>query len=274
MTAVWSSTAITELFGCRYPLQAAAMGGLGTPDLAVAVAGAGGIGMPPGTGGVAGTHLRPVGHAPVQLGVHQRGDVDPVDHDVAHLAGDLDADELDATHAAPVEAGAAEGGAPEVDPLEARSAEVLLAEPGHDPHATRHAAAMTSPVGPWPEETIPILRVTDADVAVRWYERLGFEEEWRHRYEPGFPAFVSVRRGGDGPGVRLFLSEHRGDAVPGATVYLRVDDVAPIAAEFAVDVEDAVSRLEVRLTDPDGNRLSIGARTGRPAEGYTYNGRG
>jgi catechol 2,3-dioxygenase-like lactoylglutathione lyase family enzyme len=129
---------------------------------------------------------------------------------------------------------------------------------------------MDAPPDPWPEETIPVLRVADADVAVRWYERLGFREEWRHRYEPSFPAFVSVRRGGDGPGVRLFLSEHRGDATPGGSVYVRVEDVAPIAAEFDVEVHDAVSRLEVHLTDPDGNGLSIGARTGKPADGYTY----
>jgi catechol 2,3-dioxygenase-like lactoylglutathione lyase family enzyme len=124
-------------------------------------------------------------------------------------------------------------------------------------------------VDPWPDETIPVLRVSDADVSVPWYERLGFREEWRHRYEPGFPAFVSVCRG-DGSGVRLFLSEHRGDATMGASVYLRVDDVASVAAEFGVEVEDAVSRAEVRLTDPDGNRITASARTGRPADGYTY----
>src|SRR5215831_5275094 len=47
----------------------------------------------------------------------------------------------------------------------------------------------------WLEETVPILRVEDAGAAVRWYERLGFEEEWTHRFEPGFPAFTCVRRG-------------------------------------------------------------------------------
>jgi catechol 2,3-dioxygenase-like lactoylglutathione lyase family enzyme len=129
---------------------------------------------------------------------------------------------------------------------------------------------MTPSVDPWPEETIPVLLVADADVAVRWYERLGFHEEWRHRYEPGFPAFVSVRRGDDRAGVRLFLSEHRGDGSPGASFSLRVDDIALIAAEFGVEVHDAGSRLEVHLTDPDGNGLSIGARTGQPAGGYTY----
>ena len=45
------STRITELFGCRYPLQAAGMGGLSAPDLALAVAGAGGIGMLSGIDG-------------------------------------------------------------------------------------------------------------------------------------------------------------------------------------------------------------------------------
>lgn len=38
-------TRITEMFGCRHPLQQAGMGGIATPDLAIAVAGAGGIGM-------------------------------------------------------------------------------------------------------------------------------------------------------------------------------------------------------------------------------------
>jgi hypothetical protein len=53
-------------------------------------------------------------------------------------------------------------------------------------------------------------------------------------------------------------------------VHLRVEDVAPIAAEFDAEIEDAVSRVEVRLVDPDGNRIRIGAPTGRPAPGYTY----
>jgi nitronate monooxygenase len=39
------ATRITELFGCPHPLQQAGMGGVGTPDLALAVADAGGIGM-------------------------------------------------------------------------------------------------------------------------------------------------------------------------------------------------------------------------------------
>ena len=61
------------------------------------------------------------------------------------------------------------------------------------------------------ERAIPVLRVAHADVALPWYRLLGFEEQWRHQFDPGFPVFVSVQRGD----VELYLSEHEGDAVPG-----------------------------------------------------------
>lgn len=66
-----------------------------------------------------------------------------------------------------------------------------------------------SEVGP-EEKVIPILRVQDADVAVAWYKRLGFQQTSVHRFEPGFPAFVTIERGP----MQLFLSEHKGDARP------------------------------------------------------------
>lgn len=105
------------------------------------------------------------------------------------------------------------------------------------------------------DEIIPILRVGDSVKAVAWYNRLGFTEEWVHRFEPTLPAFVSVARGG----VRLFLSEHTGDAHPGTLVYLRLTDVDAIAAEFGAVVENAPWGRELELRDPDGNRLRIGA---------------
>jgi catechol 2,3-dioxygenase-like lactoylglutathione lyase family enzyme len=122
----------------------------------------------------------------------------------------------------------------------------------------------------WPEETVPILHVADAGAALRWYGRLGFDEEWTHRFEPDFPAFVSIRRGNPGTGVRIFLSEHRGDAEPNGLLYLRVSDIAPIATEFGVEINDSGARYEVDLVDPDGNRVRVGAPTGRREPGYTY----
>ena len=75
---------------------------------------------------------------------------------------------------------------------------------------------------------MPILRVADADAAVRWYERLGFTKQWEHRFDPDCPAFVSIAHGG----ARLFLSEHRGDARPDTLVGLYVSDVNAVEAEF------------------------------------------
>ena len=72
------------------------------------------------------------------------------------------------------------------------------------------------------------------------------------------PAFVSVARGR----VRLFLSEHRGDARPDTLVYLRLDAVEEIAAEFGVTVGEAPWAREIELRDPDGNRLRVGTPTG------------
>jgi catechol 2,3-dioxygenase-like lactoylglutathione lyase family enzyme len=104
------------------------------------------------------------------------------------------------------------------------------------------------------DEVIPILLVQDAAKAVDWYRRLGFEQEWVHRFGPEFPAFASVVRGR----TRLFLSEHKGDARPDTLIYIRVSDVRVVAKEFGVEVEEQPWAHECYLTDPDGNRLRIG----------------
>ena len=103
------------------------------------------------------------------------------------------------------------------------------------------------------EEVIPILHVADAAAAVAWYGRLGFTQQWEHRFEPGLPAFVEVARGP----VKLFLSEHKGDARPDTLVYLRIRDVDAVADEFGVQPEDAPWAREIELRDPDGNRLRV-----------------
>lgn len=108
------------------------------------------------------------------------------------------------------------------------------------------------------EEVIPIIRVEAADVALKWYELLGFAAQWEHRFEPHLPAFVEVMRGP----VRLFLSEHEGDARPDTLIYLRVSDVDEIAGRFGMSPEATPWAREIELRDPDGNRLRIGTPLG------------
>ena len=106
-------------------------------------------------------------------------------------------------------------------------------------------------------DVVPILRVRDAAAAVAWYRRLGFEQQFEHRFEPHFPAYVGIRR----EGAQLHLSEHAGDATPDTLVYVWVDEIDPIATEFGVAVSDQEWGREIHLTDPDGNRLRIAEPT-------------
>jgi hypothetical protein len=102
-------------------------------------------------------------------------------------------------------------------------------------------------------DVIPILRVADALVAADWYAQLGFTVEFVHRFERHLPAYVGIRR----DGARLHLSEHDGDARPDTLVFVWVDDVDRIAAQFGTTVDDQPWGRELRLRDLDGNRLRI-----------------
>jgi len=106
------------------------------------------------------------------------------------------------------------------------------------------------------EELVPIFRVKDAQKTAQWYARLGFEVEGEHRFAPGMPLYLFLKRGN----IRLHLSEHKGDARPNSLVYLYVHDVDAIAAEFNAEIVKQPWAREVKLTDPDGNRLRIGER--------------
>ncbi len=108
------------------------------------------------------------------------------------------------------------------------------------------------------EELVPILHVKDGHETARWYARLGFVIEGEHRFEPGLPLYLFLRRGA----TALHLSEHKGDARPNTLVYFYVDDVDAIAQEFDAKIEDQPWAREVQLTDPDGNRWRIGERKG------------
>lgn len=105
-----------------------------------------------------------------------------------------------------------------------------------------------------PQEVIPVVRVSDAARAVAWYERLGFLQEWEHRFEPEFPAFVSIARGH----ARIYLSEHDGDAPPDTLLYIRHSELDDVAKLLGATIEQQPWGRELETRDPDGNRLRIG----------------
>ena len=95
---------------------------------------------------------------------------------------------------------------------------------------------------------MPVLYVEEAARAVAWYERLGFQKEWEHQFEPGFPWFVSVARGDR---VRLYLSEHKGDARPNTLIHLYVADIDRVSDEFGIPVdEEGLAGARVRPRGP------------------------
>ena len=102
-------------------------------------------------------------------------------------------------------------------------------------------------------DIVPIFLVADAAASVRWYARLGFEQVFEHRFAPDLPAYVGIRR----EDAQLHLSEHEGDATPNSLVYVWVDAVDPLAAEFGATVDEMPWARDFEIADPDGNRLRI-----------------
>jgi catechol 2,3-dioxygenase-like lactoylglutathione lyase family enzyme len=105
----------------------------------------------------------------------------------------------------------------------------------------------------------PILHCDDAMRTAEWYGRLGFVVAAVHGSEAGAPLFVTLHAGD----LWIFLSEHEGDARPDTLVYLHVDDVDDVARAFGTEAQNAPWGMrEVHLTDPDGNRVRVGAGLG------------
>jgi catechol 2,3-dioxygenase-like lactoylglutathione lyase family enzyme len=110
------------------------------------------------------------------------------------------------------------------------------------------------------QTVIPQLRISNAQRSLAFYvEALGFEVDWEHQFEPGYPLFFQLTREQQ----TIFLTEHAGDCEVGGAVYFRVPDAASLCATFVA--RGAVPReapaatpwgtVEFMLIDPDGNRL-------------------
>ncbi len=110
------------------------------------------------------------------------------------------------------------------------------------------------------QTVIPQLRIVAAQRSLPFYvDGLGFEVDWSHQFEPGFPLFMQLTRERQ----TIFLTEHTGDCEPGGAVYFRVHDVDRCFAEFSQrgiapaqpPADTPWGTREMLLVDPDGNRL-------------------
>ena len=115
------------------------------------------------------------------------------------------------------------------------------------------------------QRVMPTLRITDYARSKEFYvARLGFQVDWEHRFEPGFPVFVQVSR----EGLAFFLTEHTGDCPVGGLVHLYIPDVDAWFSEFrrkGVAVQEPPDEYlpglrSMTVVDPDGNKLHICTR--------------
>lgn len=112
-------------------------------------------------------------------------------------------------------------------------------------------------------KTTPILRIFDESKARDFYlAYLGFSVVFDHRFEPGLPLYLGVRR----DDCTLHLSEHHGDASPGASMRIEVADIDALCAELSARdyryARPAVATMpwgtrDITLADPFGNRLTF-----------------
>jgi uncharacterized glyoxalase superfamily protein PhnB len=111
--------------------------------------------------------------------------------------------------------------------------------------------------------TTPILRIFDEAKAREFYlDFLGFEVVFEHRFEPGLPLYMGIRRGD----CSLHFSEHHGDSSPGASLRIQADEIdalcAALSAQSYKHARPTVQTMpwgtrDFTVTDPFGNRLTF-----------------
>jgi catechol 2,3-dioxygenase-like lactoylglutathione lyase family enzyme len=113
------------------------------------------------------------------------------------------------------------------------------------------------------EATIPVLRSFDEAKAREFYvDWLGFTVDWEHRFEPGFPLYMQVSRGG----IVFHITEHHGDCTPGSYVRVKCRGVEALHAELTAKTyknnRPGLERpewggLEMTVVDPVNNRITF-----------------
>jgi catechol 2,3-dioxygenase-like lactoylglutathione lyase family enzyme len=91
------------------------------------------------------------------------------------------------------------------------------------------AASLNDSSVPQVRQPVPVLRIHDERRAREFYvDYLGFVVEWEHRFEPGLPLYMRLRR----DHMVIDLSEHHGDGTPGSVVWAAVGDVDALNGEL------------------------------------------
>ncbi|HKX52667.1 MAG TPA: glyoxalase superfamily protein [Nitrosospira sp.] len=106
------------------------------------------------------------------------------------------------------------------------------------------------------QTVIPQLRIISATVSLPFYiEGLGFNVDWKHQFEPGFPLFMQLTRRDH----IIFLTEHNGDCQVGGAVYFIVSMLTTVIVNLLVEVLP----LSRRPRTHHGNPRNGGNRSGR-----------
>ncbi|HEY1753641.1 MAG TPA: glyoxalase superfamily protein [Caulobacteraceae bacterium] len=166
-----------------------------------------------------------------------------------------------------------------IDVTHSQSLELVAQSLGHADWNTLCGAAPTAIAddGVSFDPPIPILRMFDVAKAKAFYvDLLGFRVDWEHRFEPGFPLYMQVSRGG----MRLHLSEHHGDGTPGTVVWINVTGLDALHAELhargsraGIEPGPAADMRVLHVWDPFGSVIRFAetqARApGEMPEGYS-----
>jgi len=121
-------------------------------------------------------------------------------------------------------------------------------------------------MGPEFQQLIPLFRIFDLTKARDFYlDYLGFQLDWEHRFEPGFPVYLQVSR----KNLVFHLTEHHGDCTPGSKVFIWMTGIREFHAELQSRPGHGMRPgLEktfygswcIDVTDPFGNRISFNER--------------
>jgi catechol 2,3-dioxygenase-like lactoylglutathione lyase family enzyme len=116
------------------------------------------------------------------------------------------------------------------------------------------------------QNVVPALRICSYEASKPFYEKLGFEEQWKHQFEPGLPVFASIVC----DGMEIFITEHTQDCQFGGLVHFYVASVDESYTQFlqrGVLVKEPPGNslgFDIRdmlVVDPDGNRLRFLTRS-------------